>query len=495
LYYAQGPGRLAFASELQALRPLPGLDASVDEDALFAYFRYLCVPAPATIVKGVRKLAPGCILRWDPDGATIWRYWDPREVARKGFEEPYSGSFGEAADELESRLKEAIKMRMLSDVPLGAFISGGVDSSTVVALMQAQSTERIKTYTIGFPEATHDESIHAGAVATHLGTDHHTLMLSPGDVLHLVPEIGKYYDEPFADSSNVPTYLLSRFARQDVTVALSGDGGDELFAGYPRYFWGARIEGIRKALSPTGAKYLGRALAGVPAGLWDGPAMRLGGARLAGSEGLSTRVQRLGGYLACSPDRVYEEMLSAWREPGRLIGPRAPSGIGPNLLEVGDLPWPERMMAVDLYNYLVDDILTKVDRASMAVSLEARVPLLDHRFVEWSWRIPRAFKMAPQGDRGKLLLREVLYRHVPRDLIERPKKGFGMPLGPWLRKELKSWALEKLAPEGLEAAGLCPAPVIEAWEAHQRGENRIQQLWTVLTYVQWLERWRDHRAG
>ncbi|MBM3271330.1 MAG: asparagine synthase (glutamine-hydrolyzing), partial [Candidatus Sericytochromatia bacterium] len=424
LYYTVNARQIAFSSELHALKGVPWLTGGLDLDALAAYFRYLCVPAPATILEGAHKLPSGHLLRWDGREAEVIEYWSLRDVARKGLSTPLTGSMSEVADELERRLKDAVKMRMVSDVPLGAFLSGGVDSSTVVALMQSQASQPIKTFTIGFEESSHDEAPFARAIAEHLGTDHHEQILTAKEAMDLIPLIASCHDEPFADASAVPTYLLSRFARQHVTVALSGDGGDELFGGYPRYFWAARIENLRQRLTPAGSRLLGRALAGVPAGLWDGPITRLGGWRYAGSDGLAARVRRLGGYLAIAPDSVYEKMLSAWVDPVELLD-RNPSAIlGPCSRPLVDLAWPERMMALDAENYLVDDILTKVDRASMAVSLEARVPLLDHRLVEWSWGVPRNLKLAPDGDRGKLVLREVLYRYVPRHLVERPKKGF-----------------------------------------------------------------------
>jgi asparagine synthase (glutamine-hydrolysing) len=275
-------------------------------------------------------------------------------------------------------------------------------------------------------------------------------------------------------------------------VALSGDGGDELFGGYPRYFWAGRIESLRKRLSLSGARRLGRVLEHIPELLWDSVVARCGGKRLAGSEGLSARVKRLAGYLATPPERVYQQMTSAWCTPSLLLGHSPQHRLGPDVQRFPELCWAQQMMAVDQTNYLVDDILTKVDRASMAVSLEVRVPLLDHRLVEWSWRVPLAFKLAPRGDRGKLLMRAVLYRHVPRDLIERPKAGFSMPMGLWLRNELRPWAEELLSPAAMKNDGvLDPAIVQQIWQEHLNGQNRLPQLWTVLMFRQWLARWRQ----
>jgi asparagine synthase (glutamine-hydrolysing) len=491
LYYASRAGEIAFSSELRPLKLIPWLDQEIDLDALDAYFRYLCIPAPATVLKGVRKLPPGTILRWEGDQVYLSRYWDLKTVVQNGLENRLTCGFQEAADELERLLREAIQLRMDADVPLGAFLSGGIDSTTVVALMQAQSRRPIRTFTIGFGEPSHDESSHARAVAAHLRTEHHEQILPPSSVLDLIRESASIYDEPFADGSSVPTYLLSRFTKQQVTVALSGDGGDELFGGYPRYFWASRIQRTQQMLTPVGASLLGRGMKAIPAGWWDGPVTRWGGARYAGSEGLSARVRRLGEYLSSSPDRVYREMISAWNDPSLLLGHVPARLFGPDPKPFSHIDWPEQMMAVDQGNYLVDDVLTKVDRASMAVSLEARVPLLDHRVVEWSWRVPPAYKVAAGGDRGKRLLREVLHRYVPKALFERPKMGFGMPMGRWLRGDLRGWAEDLLDPIAVKNAGLDPTPVRRAWEEHLSGTDRLPQLWTVLMFLQWREHWRS----
>lgn len=491
LYYAQRHGELVFASELRSLTRIPWLDQEIDLDALDAYFRHLCVPAPASILRGVRKLLPGTMLCWNGDNASIQSYWNLRDVVRAGLEKPLTCGFQEAADELETLLTEAVRIRMQADVPWGAFLSGGIDSSTVVALMQMLSDRPVQTYTIGFSEPSHDESPYGRAVASYLGTEHHEQLLSPSDVLELIPHIASVHDEPFADGSNVPTYLLSQFARQGVTVALSGDGGDEQFGGYPRYFWASRIKRLQDCLTPVGARWLGRAMAKVPAAWWDGPVMRLGGRPFAGSEGLSARVRRMGGYLRCSPECVYEDMIAAWQHPSAILGRVPQAHYGPDPHKFCGMDWSDQMMAVDQANFLADDILTKVDRTSMAVSLEVRVPLLDHRIVEWSWRVPRAYKLANTGDRGKLLLREVLYRYVPKELIERPKRGFGMPMGQWLRQHLRPWA-EDLLQTALQQDGLLdPTPIRQVWTEHMAGRDRLPQIWTVLMFLQWQQSWQS----
>jgi asparagine synthase (glutamine-hydrolysing) len=491
LYFATAPGRLAFASELTALALFPWIDQRIDPAALHAYFRYLCVPAPATILRGVRKLEPGTMLRWDGEcGPTCRRYWDLETVANAGRAAQITCSFDDAADDLEGRLRDSIRLRMRADVPLGAFLSGGVDSSLVAALMRAESTEPVHTHTIGFEEASHDEAPFARQIARHLETEHHEHVLAVSMVPELVPEALDVYDEPFADGSCVPTFLLSRHFRQHAKVALSGDGGDELFGGYPRYFWAGRIQAIRARLSPRGARLLATVVRSVPDSAWA--LMERGGARAySGADGLSARARRLAGYLACEPDQVYEEMMSAWREPHRLLGGSTNGALGPSPSDFAQFGWAEQMIATDQKHYLVDDILTKVDRASMAVSLEVRVPLLDHRLVEWSWRVPLRYKMSPTGDRGKLLLRHVLYRHVPAPLIERPKMGFGMPMTKWLRTTLRPWAEDILRSQSLRQDGMLNYQVVdEVWRDHLAGRDRLAEIWTVLAFHQWQLRRR-----
>jgi len=493
LYFAVQPGRLAFASDLTALRPFHWIDQRIDHDALHAYFRYLCVPAPASILRGVRKLEPGTILRWDAKGgAECRRFWNLDAIAEAGRTDPLECSFEEAADRLEALLRDAIRLRMRADVPFGAFLSGGVDSSLIAALMQVESTEPIHTHTIGFQEPTHDESPFARQIAEHLRTEHHEHTLSASEVPDLVPAALDAYDEPFADGSSVPTYLLSRHFRRHAKVALSGDGGDELFGGYPRYFWADRIQATRRKLTPPGARWLAKAMQVVPDAAWNFAGSRLAGGAYSGAEGLSGRVRRLAGYLASEPEHVYEQMMSAWTEPHRLLSTPPSHKLGPSVSHFPRFSWSEQMIAADQKYYLVDDILTKVDRASMAVSLEVRVPLLDHRLVEWSWRVPLRFKMSARGDRGKLLLRHVLYRHVPRQLIERPKMGFGMPMAAWLRTTLRPWAEDMLRSQSLRSSGLLdPKAVDDVWREHLAGHDRLPQIWTVLAFEQWQRRWRE----
>lgn len=494
LYYANAGSEFAFASELTALQPLPWLDDSIDADALYAYFRYLCVPAPASILRGARKLPSGTLVRWDGRSVEKRRFWELETYARSLRAPSPIISFEEATDELERRLRRSVRLHMQSDVPYGAFLSGGVDSSVVAALMQAESSRPIKTFTVGFAERTHDESPYASAVARHLGTEHHELIMNADDVPALVPEVAAHYDEPFADGSSIPTFLVSRFARQHVTVCLSGDGGDELFAGYPRYFWAGRVEQWRKRLTAPGAYMASRFLQGLPDAFWNRVVNPLTGKRYAGTEGLPPRIKRFAGYLGCPREQAYARTMSAWQHPEMLLGAGDFKKLGADTARHPELSWAEEMMLTDQENYLQDDILAKVDRASMAVSLEARVPLLTHSLVEWSWSIPLSYKIKENGDQGKRILREVLYRHVPRELIERPKQGFGMPMARWLRGPLRDWAEELLIPAELESAGLRAGVVRSVWKDHLAGEDRLSQIWTVLMYRQWQETWKRGRA-
>ena len=490
LYYAHASSEFAFASELTALQPLPWLDDTIDADALYTYFRYLCVPAPASILRGAKKLPSGTLLRWDGRSVELRRFWE-LETKAGSLRSPSSViSFEEATDELERRLRRSVRLHMQSDVPYGAFLSGGVDSSVVAALMQAESSRPIKTFTVGFAERAYDEAPYARAVSKHLGTEHHELIMNADDVPALVSEVASQYDEPFADGSSIPTFLVSRFARQHVTVCLSGDGGDELFAGYPRYFWADRVERWRKRLTPPGAYMASRFLQELPDGFWNRVVNPLTGKRYAGAEGLSPRIKRFAAYLSCPREHAYSRTMSAWQHPETLLGAGDFKKMGADTVRYPHLTWAEEMMLTDQENYLQDDILAKVDRASMAVSLEARVPLLTHSLVDWSWSVPLSYKIKENGDQGKRILREVLYRHVPRDLIERPKQGFGMPMARWLRGPLREWAEALLSSAELDSGGLRANVVRAVWKDHLAGKDRLSEIWTVLMYRQWQEDWK-----
>ena len=485
LYYAHKGARFAFASELRALLRLPWVDTEIDRDGLFSYFRYGCVPTPATILRNVRKLQSGTLLRFDGSKLVPSRYWDLVEQAYLPRRE--NVSLSQAASELEKELRRSVRMHMQSDVPYGAFLSGGVDSTTIVAMMQAESSRPVRTFSIGFNEGSHDESAYAKAIAKHLGTEHNEMMIQAGDIPSLAPEISARFDEPFADNSSIPTFLVSKFARESVTVCLSGDGGDELFGGYPRYFWANRIEQLRGRLGERGANLAGGLLKTVPPQFWDAVIDPMLAYRYSGAGGLAHRVRRFADYLACPRDQSYARTMSIWADPSQALGFGATALLGADAVRYPDLSWVDEMMLVDQQNFLQDDILTKVDRASMAVSLEARVPFLTKPIIEASWRLSMKHKVSNAGDRGKLVLREILDRYVPKSLIERPKRGFGMPVGEWLRGPLREWAESLLTPTALEESGIDAKMVGDVWREHQSGIDRQTMIWTALMYRQWLQ--------
>lgn len=486
LYWGWFDGLLVFGSELKALKAHGGWDAAIDREAVCAFMRHGYVPAPRSIWRGVNKLAPGTLLIARAGAAPVEEcYWSAEEVARQGIaaRAGHGVTRSEAVDQLDQLLRDAVGRQMVADVPLGAFLSGGYDSSVVAALMQAQSSQPVKTFSIGFSEQGYDEAPHAKAVAAHLGTDHTELYVQPEHALEVVPRLPRWYDEPFADSSQIPTFLVSEMTRGHVTVALSGDGGDELFAGYNRYRLASRIW---KYLSPVPRplrRGIGDLLRRVAPSRWDSLLAPIGLARA------GDKLHKLADVLADSNDALYRRLVSQWPMPERVVQQVCePAGIlaDPSLpCRIPD--FLDRMQYCDLVTYLPDDILTKVDRASMAVSLEVRVPLLDHRVVEYAWTLPQSLKL--RGRDSKWLLRQVLYRYVPRQLLERPKMGFGVPLDSWLRGPLRDWAESLLDANVLRQQGfLDPAPVRAAWADHLSGRRNLQYpLWTVLMFQAWLE--------
>jgi len=481
LYYGFAGGTFVYGSELKALRRHPAFDARIDRDALRLYLRFMYVPAPFSIYEGIAKLMPGTTLTLDPaTGETRTTvYWSARDAAIDGARHRFEGSEEEASRELEALLRDSIKIRMVADVPLGVFLSGGVDSSLVTALMQAESATPVKSFSIGFADAAYNEAPFAAAVARHLGTEHTELMMTERDVEDVLPRLPAMYDEPFADSSQIPTHLVAALARRHVTVSLSGDGGDELFGGYNRYFVGQRLFRLFAKMPRRTRPLLGRALTSFSPRAWDRIRRRLG-----------ERVHKVARVLkAGDVDAMYFELMSHW--PDIVSGQRAArSGQAPVL---DRSQWPpladpvERMMYFDQISYLPDDILAKVDRASMAVSLESREPLLDYRLVEFAWRLPLSMKV--RGGKGKRVLRRVLYRYVPQALIERPKMGFGIPLDAWLRGPLRAWAESLLDPAAIAKHGLLdPAPVREKWREHLSGRTDwAYYIWAVLMLQVWLE--------
>ena len=484
LYWGRQNGRIVFASELKAFEALPEWRPEIDHDALASYLRFAYVPSPHSIYRGIDKLAPGTGVSIEADGkADLWTYWSLMDVATRGRAAPLDLGAGEATDALESLLGDAVQRRLVSDVPLGAFLSGGIDSSTVAAMMRARSNAPVRTYSIGFAEKGYDEAPHAKAVAEHLGTEHTELYVSPEEVEGVIPALPTIYDEPFADSSQVPTYLLSKLTRQHVTVALSGDGGDELFAGYNRHRFARLLTGTPEAAG----KVLACGLGMVGPALWE----RVFGL-LPQRQRLphpSEKIFKAAAMLREGRQGAYRALVSAWHEPETLVkhgaelkGAVFDASIAAKLPDALD-----RMQYLDAATYLPDDILTKVDRASMAVALEVRVPLLDHRVVELTWRLPSRLLM--RRGTSKWLLRQVLYRHVPKHLVERPKMGFTLPIGQWLRGPLRPWAEELLSERRLAAGGLLdPAPILARWREHlDRRRDWHQSLWTVLMFQAWRE--------
>jgi asparagine synthase (glutamine-hydrolysing) len=490
LYYGYVGGHFVFASELKAFRVFPGFQACIDRDTLAAYMRCAYVPAPYSIYQDIHQLPPGHFLCLNSaEGPPVLKaYWSAAEVAQQGVDSRVHGSDQEVIEQLHEKLLSAVRLRMISDVPLGAFLSGGVDSSVVVALMQSQSARPVKTFTIGFHEDVYNEATHARKVAEHLGTEHTELFVTAQDALDVVPLLPSMYDEPFADSSQIPTHLVSKLARRHVTVALSGDGGDELFCGYNRYTFVRFLWNALRHLPGPVARAMARAIQAVPPATID---KWMGGLplpdRLRKFPG--SKLHRLADHFAAQdPAEIYLRAISMWPDPAAVVAGATEHAVVPHAIrEYSSMPTaPEMAMLTDLTNYLPDDILTKVDRASMAVSLEARVPVLDHRVVEFAWRLPLHFKM--RGGKTKWALRQVLYKYVPAELIERPKMGFSMPVDSWLLGPLRTWAEDLLTPESLGRHGFfCIQPVREKWNEHISGARNWQHLlWPVLMFQAWI---------
>lgn len=493
LYYGWQGDVFIFGSELKALKAHPSFKGEIDRNSLCLYMRHNCVPAPYSIYKGIYKLQPGKILEvsLSEPRPKVETYWSGTEVARDGTQFPFNGSPDDAINELELLLKDAISQQMIADVPLGAFLSGGIDSSIIVSLMQKQSTSPVKTFSIGFNEENYNEAKQAKLIARHLGTDHTELYVSPEDCLAVIPKLPSLYDEPFADSSQIPTFLVSELAKQHVTVALSGDGGDELFAGYNRYAITAKTWGKLSRVPYSLRQLAATSITSFSPSSWDRinkvlqsilPFYHKGG--------IGSKLHKGARVMTAKNARdLYKGMVSHWQHPENIVlHSKEPTSLITDYKAKGDgLSDVERMMLLDMLTYLSDDILCKVDRAAMGVSLETRIPFLDHRVVEFAWQLPLKYKL--RENQTKWVLRQVLYKHVPKKLIDRPKMGFGVPIDSWLRGPLREWAENLLDENSLIQSGYFnPSPIRNKWKEHLSGRRNWQyHLWDVLMFCAWLE--------
>ena len=487
IYFANDARGVAFASELKALRA-GGVPLETDPQSVASFLRFAYVPAPYSIYRNVSKVMPGEIVSIDAEGKVSRRiYWSLSDIAAAGVADPFAGSDAQAEQALHDLLADAVAGQMMADVPLGAFLSGGIDSSTIVALMVAARRGPVRTFSIGFSDSGFDESQHARAVADHLGTDHREMMVTGQDALDVVPQLADMYDEPFADSSQIPTHLISKLTRQHVTVALTGDGGDELFAGYNRYNLGQGLAG-QLSRSPRALRQAAGAFLGAMPDAWVEAGVSLLPARSRPPQPVD-KLRKFAAVLPLDAEEAYRVLVSQNRDPSSLMfGAREHDVPMPSLPPSGEDRSVERLQLCDQLTFLPDDILQKVDRASMAVSLEVRPPLLDHRVVQFAWRLPRAMRL--RGGETKWLLRRVLDRYVPRAMVERPKMGFAIPLADWLRGPLREWAEDLLDPSKFGGGLLDPVPVQALWREHLSGRrNGAYALWTILMYEAWRRRW------
>ena len=489
LYYGWQNGVFLFGSELRAITKYPGFEKKIDQNALKSFFKYNYVPAPYSIYQGIKKMIPGTILTLSLDDMQISenKYWDfSSNITPKGRRSFVD--FGTAKDELEKLVIRSVRSQMMSDVPLGAFLSGGVDSSTVVGVMQSLSNQPVKTFTIGFEESNFNEAPYAKEIASHLKTDHTELYVSPETAQSVIPLLPFIYDEPFSDSSQIPTYLVANLAKQKVTVSLSGDAGDELFAGYNRYLFAQKSWNKVSQLPTRMRDVFGGLLQSQDPATWDTFFSLF--AHLLPSryrhKDFGDKIHKLSYLLRSdSSNQLYDRLITHWSDDDNLVLDQQAISLKYDLSKFGNLDFLESMMALDTMSYLPDDILVKVDRAAMANSLETRVPFLDHRIIEFAWSLPMEYKI--MGGEGKHILREVLYKYVPKVLIERPKMGFGVPIGSWLRGPLREWAEDLLNERSLNEDGLLNVHLVQTrCKEHLSGKRNWQyHLWDVLMFQSW----------
>lgn len=492
LYYGIVDGNLLFASELKALTCFPGWRGEINRDAIALQLRHNYIPTPYSIYQNISKLTPGHFITFKLDDLSNQTsvFWALNEVVEEANAHRLNLSPEQAIVALEEVLATAVKRQMISDVPLGAFLSGGIDSSTIVALMQAQSSRPVSTFTIGFEDKDYNEADHAREVAKHLGTDHHELIVTPQDALNLVPRLAHIYDEPFSDSSQIPTMLVCQMARGNVTVALSGDGGDELFCGYTRYVWAEQLGRLGRLLPAFAWKSIHRALTMLPVKTLDS----IIGQILKMLPGLPhtlplDKLEKASNVLAASSqDDIYRQLVSHWKHPTNIVqrSHEPQTVLTREYSALKNLSFAETMMFRDILSYMLDDILVKVDRASMAVSLESRIPMLDKEVVDFAWRLPLSIKR--NNGTPKWILKHVLYRHVPEKLVNRPKVGFAVPLDQWLRGPLREWADDLLDVQGLDDEGFFNSqPIQKMWHEHRSGKRNWQYyLWDILMFQAWL---------
>lgn len=500
MYYGWQGNTFLFGSELKALRAHPAFRSEIDRGALTLMLRHKCVPGPYSIYQGISKLPAGSLLEVSLKNPqpNIRPYWSGIRTVEDGLANAMMFGPRPIVDELEALLKNAVRQQMVADVPLGAFLSGGIDSSTIVALMQSQSGRPVKTFSIGFVEHGYNEADFAKSVAAHLGTEHTELYVTPRDAMEVIPRLPALYDEPFADESQIPTFLLAQLARQQVKVALSGDGGDEIFGGYNRYAV-ASTEWKRIVRIPVSLRrMLGVVILSITPRAWDGLIKTASGLLPSNFDrgNIGDRLHKAAGVLGCrSIDELYLSLVSHWNDPGAVVI----NGFEPETVITNSNSHPrtddpvERMMALDMLSFLTDDILVKVDRAAMGASLETRVPFLNHRVVEFAWRIPLQYKL--REGTTKWALRQVLYRYVPQQLVERPKMGFRLPIADWLRGPLRDWTEDLLDESKLRQDGFFrPHHIRKKWRDHLSGRRNWQQhLWDVLMFQAWLAMTRtDH---